>query len=527
MILVWLLIILIAGGLLAWPAGARSRRLPPRIALTALVVDLVLILQFWFTHRPKSGIETGTWLMDFQVSWIPSFGIDFYLAMDGLSMLLLALTFLLGIAGVLVSWTEIRERTGFYYFNLLWILAGITGVFLAMDLFLFYFFWELMLIPMVFLIGIWGHERRRYAAYKFFLFTQASGLLMFLGILALYFIHGEQSGQYTFNYQELLGTEVSPAAALWLLGSFLIAFLVKLPAIPLHSWLPDAHTEAPTAGSVILAGLLLKTGAYGMLRFAVPLFPEAARKLGPFMMVIGVAGILYGAKLAFAQTDLKRLVAYSSISHMGFVLLGIFAFNVLAYQGVVMQLLAHGISTGALFILAGAIQERIHTRELDEMGGLWERAPAMGSVTLIFVMASLGLPGLGNFVAEFLILLGTWQTDKLPAAVAALGLVASAIYALRIMQRVFYGAPASPGKLISDLNGREWMSMGAMLLLIFWLGLYPQPFLESAEDSLQRILIEVAEGVEESTSQRQPSPEEQKLYRDLTLSGKDFKTNAE
>jgi NADH-quinone oxidoreductase subunit M len=289
--------------------------------------------------------------------------------MDGLSLLLVLLTVLLGLMAVVASWSEIRERVGFFHFNLLWVLAGIVGVFLALDLFLFYVFWEMMLVPMYFLIGIWGHESRIYAAIKFFIFTQASSLLMLLAIVTLFFLHHQQFGVYTFDYIALLGTPLGPGMAMWLMLGFFVAFAVKLPVVPFHTWLPDAHTEAPTAGSVILAGLLLKTGAYGLLRFVVPLFPEAARAFAPAAMVLGVIGILYGAVLAFAQTDLKRLVAYTSISHLGFVVLGIFAWNEWALQGAVMQMICHGLSTGALFILVGALQERLQTRDMGRMGG--------------------------------------------------------------------------------------------------------------------------------------------------------------
>ena len=352
-------------------------------------------------------------LTEFSGNWIPFFGIQLHLALDGLSLLLLILTYFIGILAILISWREITYKTGFFHFNILWILAGITGVFLSMDLFLFYFFWEVMLIPMYFLIGIWGHENRIYASYKFFIFTQASGLLMFIAIIALYLIHGHNTGLYTFDYQELIGTDMTPRAEMLIMGGFLAAFLVKLPVVPFHSWLPDAHTEAPTAGSLILASLMLKTGAYGLLRFVVPLFPHASEAFAPAGMILGVAGILYGAVLAFAQTDLKRLVAYTSVNHMGFIVLGVFAFNEMAYQGVVMQMIAHGISTGALFIISGQLYERLHTRDLRKMGGLWEQVPAMGAIGLVFVMASLGLPGLGNFIAEFLTLTGVFRVNVL------------------------------------------------------------------------------------------------------------------
>jgi len=421
------------------------------------------------------------------MSWIPAFGIGFHLALDGLSLLLLVLTYLIGILAVLISWREISYRTGFFHFNILWILAGITGVFLSMDLFLFYFFWEVMLIPMYFLIGIWGHENRIYASYKFFIFTQASGLLMFIAIIALYIIHGHNTGLYTFDYQELIGTSMTSGAELLIMGGFLAAFLVKLPVVPFHSWLPDAHTEAPTAGSLILASLMLKTGAYGLLRFVVPLFPHAAEAFAPAGMILGVAGILYGAILAFAQTDLKRLVAYTSVNHMGFIVLGVFAFNEMAYQGVVMQMIAHGISTGALFIISGQLYERLHTRDLRKMGGLWEQVPVMGAIGLVFVMASLGLPGLGNFVAEFLTLTGVFKVNVLYAVLASIGLVIATMYSIRIMQRVFYGKRMAD-KPMKDLSFRESFALGTMVIVIVYLGFFPQAVINTAKPAILNTL---------------------------------------
>jgi NADH-quinone oxidoreductase subunit M len=390
------------------------------------------------------------------------------------------LTCFLGLIAVASSWSEIQEHVGFFHFNILWVLAGVMGVFLALDLCLFYFFWEMMLIPMSFLIGIWGHENRAYAAIKFFIFTQGSGLLMLVAIVALFAIHHQHTGVYTFNYTRLLGTPLSASAAMWLMLGFFVAFAVKLPVVPLHTWLPDAHTQAPTAGSVILAGLLLKTGAYGLLRFVVPLFPEAAQTFAPVAMALGVIGILYGAIVAFAQTDIKRLVAYTSISHLGFVLLGIFAWNTLALQGAVMQMICHGLSTGALFILAGALQHRLHTRDMRRMGGLWSSLPRMGGIGVFLAMASLGLPGLGNFVAEMLILVGSFQVQAIVAIVATIGLLTATVYALSMVQRTFYGPAPAVERRLPDFSGREMAIMGIMIVSLVVLGLYPQPILDTA-----------------------------------------------
>jgi NADH-quinone oxidoreductase subunit M len=487
MILAWLIIIPSVGGLLAWFVSRWHARWPRWMALLALTINLIVELILWIQHFGQVTLgNAGPWLMALERPWIPQFGISFHLALDGLSLVLVLLTTFLGIMAVVASWTEIEERVGFFHFNLLWVLAGITGVFLALDLFLFYFFWEMMLVPMYFLIALWGHENRVYAAVKFFLFTQLSGLLMLVAIVGLYFLHGQSTGSYTFDYMQLLGTALPASTAMWLMLGFLIAFAVKLPVVPVHTWLPDAHTEAPTAGSVILAGLLLKTGAYGLLRFVVPLFPEAALAFAPVALVLAVIAILYGALLAFAQTDLKRLVAYTSISHMGFVLLGVFAWNELALQGVVMQIVCHGISTGALFIVVGALQERIHTRDLRRMGGLWSVVPRLGGVALLFALASLGLPGLGNFVGEFLVLIGTYRVHTPITILAALGLITATVYALWMIQRTFHG-PNEAGWQPPDVSAREMAMMAAMIAAIVWLGLYPQPVLDTAAPSLTRL----------------------------------------
>ena len=487
MTLVWLIVIPLVAGVLAWLAERWSPRLPRWISLAAVSFGLLLTLAPWIQER--STVTAGTtplWLAEFDSSWVPHFGIHFHLGVDGLSLLMLMLTFFLGIMSVLCSWTEIRDQIGFFHFNLMWMLAGITGVFLALDLFLFYFAWELMLIPMYFLIAIWGHERKIYAAIKFLIFTQLSGLLMLIAILALYFVHYHTTGVYSFQYADLLGTEMSPRAESWIMLGFIIAFAVKLPVVPLHSWLPDAHSEASTAGSVILAGLLLKTGAYGLLRFVVPLFPNASQEFTPAALALAVVGIIYGAVMAFAQTDLKRLVAYTSVSHMGFVLLGIFSWNSFGLQGAVMTMICHGLSTGALFMLVGALQERAHTRDMERMGGLWATVPRLSGAALFFALASMGLPGLGDFVGEFLVLLGSYQISVGITVFAALGILASTLYALRMVQRAFHGENIHRWQL-PDLSPREALIIAPMIVALLLLGLYPQPVLNTFEPAMQNL----------------------------------------
>ncbi len=469
-----LIAILLAAGVLAAVAARWSATLARWICLLALAADSALAL--WLATLRGPGFFAR-----FDASWIPAAGARIEFAMDGLSLPLILLTLFLGFAALLASWHEIQNSVGFFHLNLMWILAGIIGVFLALDLLLFYFFWELMLIPMFFLIIMWGHEDRVYAGIKFFLFTQLSGLLMLVAILALYFVHHQHTGVYTFDYFQLLGEPIGPAAMLIMLG-FFATFGVKLPMVPLHTWLPDAHTEAPTAGSVILAGLLLKTGAYGMLRFILPLFPQQARAFAPIAMALGVVGILYGALLAFGQTDLKRLVAYTSVSHLGFVLLGIFSMTSWGFQGAILTMLCHGVSTGALFILVGALQERMHTRELDRMGGLWDTIPRFSGAALFFALASLGLPGMGDFVGEFLVLLGTYPVSVPLAVLASIGVLFATLYALRMVQRAFHG-PNTHRLSLPDLSLREGLVAAAMMIALLWLGLYPQPVVDTYSQS--------------------------------------------
>lgn len=498
MILVWLIIIPLIGGIAAGFAGGRNPMLARWISVAALALDGAIALNLAGQHF--SSLEAASasgWLVEFRTGWIPQFGVGIHFAIDGLSVLMVLLTIFLGLIGVGASWSEIQERVGFFHFNFLWIISGVIGVFLTLDLFLFFFFWEVMLIPMYFLIGIWGHENRQYAAVKFFIFTQASGLLMLLSILGLAFVHQAATGTLTFDYSELLGSNIGGRTGFWLMLGFFIAFTVKLPAFPFHSWLPDAHTEAPTAGSIILAGILLKTGAYGLLRFVIPLFPEASHAFAGTAMTLGVIGIIYAAIMAFAQSDLKRLVAYTSVSHMGFVLLGVYSFNEYALQGVVMQMITHGFSSGAQFMLVGALYERIHTRDLGKMGGLWETVPRFGVASLFFAMASLGLPGLGNFIAEFLVLTGAFQASIPLTAIACVGLIGATVYSLWLMRGAFYG-PNSRSWSIADLKPRELALVGAFALGLIWLGVYPQPVLDAVAptlDSIGKSASQVAEAL--------------------------------
>jgi NADH-quinone oxidoreductase subunit M len=487
MILLWLIIILLVGGLCAWILGRTNPVWARWLALAALAIDLALSLGLWLQQPGAVTFsERPSWLVEVQRPWMPQFGMSIHLALDGLSLFLVILTCFLGLLAVAASWSEVQERVGLFHANVLWVLAGVMGVFLALDLLLFYVFWEVMLVPMYFLISLWGHENRVYAAIKFFIFTQASSLLMLVAMLALVFLHHRHTGVYTFDYMQLLGTPMAASTAMWLMLGFVIAFVVKLPAVPVHTWLPDAHTEAPTAGSVLLAGLLLKTGAYGLFRFVLPLFPAAAQAFAPVAMGLGVLGILYGAILAFAQTDVKRLVAYTSVSHMGFVLLGVFTWNPWALQGAVLEMLCHGLSTGGLFILAGALQERLHTRDLEHMGGLWSTVPRLGGVGMVLAMASLGLPGLGNFVAEFLVLLGAFQVSPVLTIVASIGLVLAAVYALRFIQRTFHG-PNTRGWHLPDLTLRDMAIMAVLIASLVWLGLFPQPVLNTADPVLRHL----------------------------------------
>jgi NADH-quinone oxidoreductase subunit M len=437
--------------------------------LVTFVISLVVLYRF----EPQAGLQ-----MEIRLPWIQfaGFNISYHLGVDGLSILLLMLTTFLTPIAILSTWTSVEERVKEFMLFFLLLEVAMVGVFLALDLFLFFIFWEFTLVPMYFLIGIWGGANRMYAAIKFFLYTMAGSILMLLAIIWL----GINGG--TFSVPELVAQGNIPSnTQTWLFLAFAAAFAIKVPMWPLHSWLPDAHVEAPTAGSVILAGVLLKMGTYGFIRFNIPLFPEASIRFAPWIALLAVIGIIYGAAVSYAQRDAKKLVAYSSVSHLGFVMLGLFALNSQGIQGGILQMINHGLSTGALFLAVGMIYERRHTRDMDAFGGLWKVMPVYAVLTLIITLSSMGLPGLNGFVGEFVILLGAFGSDAIGspwfAGIAAVGVIMAAVYLLFMFQKLFLGpVDKEENRVLSDINWREILTLAPMLVFIFWIGLYPRPF---------------------------------------------------
>ncbi len=459
--------------------------------LSLLVTSAELTISLLLYRLRWQGIFFGRALLKLDYPWIARFGIHYALMLDGISLLLVTLTALLFALSVLVSWRQVNERVSLFHAMLLFLETGIMGVFLSADLFLFYVFWEAMLIPMFFLIGVFGHGRRVYSAVKFFVFTITGSLLMLLSIIGIYIIHGRQTGVYSFMLRDLAHTPVSPGLSAVLFLGFLLGFAVKVPLFPLHTWLPDAHTDAPTAGSVILAGLLLKTGAYGLLRVAFPLFPRAAAAFLPLIFTISVIGIFYAAWIAFAQKDMKRLIAYSSVSHLAYVVLGIAVWNDVSIAGSVLQMVNHGITTGALFIMVGMMDERMHTRDISAYGGLWSKAPAMSAFFLFFILSSLGLPGLNNFAGEFLILTGLFRAHPWLCAAGFLGMVTTLIYLLALAQKVLFGPPREYHGF-TDLSGRELAILIPLAVLVVFIGVYPSALLRILDTPVRHMVDAVS-----------------------------------
>jgi NADH-quinone oxidoreductase subunit M len=479
----------LAGALLIVLVSKQNENAIRWIANVTAFVGFVISIPLWFWFNPQGS--------DFQFversPWIPSIGAEYFLGIDGLATLLILLTTMMGFIAVLSSWTAITERVKEYYIFLLVLQTGMLGAFMSLDFLLFFLFWEVMLVPMYFLIGIWGSANRLYSAIKFFLYTLVGSVVMLLGILALYFYNHSVTGAYTFDVTQFQKLSVPFNLQWWVFLAFFLGFAIKVPMFPFHTWLPDAHTDAPTAGSVILAAILLKMGTYGFLRFSLPILPDASRHFVPMMVVLSIIGIVYGALVALAQKDWKRLVAYSSVSHMAMVMLGMFALNPVGITGSIFQQLNHGISTGALFLIVGIVYERRHTREISEYGGLSKVMPVYAAIFLVMTMSSIGLPALNGFIGELLILQGVFVANKVWAAFAASGVVLGAAYMLYLYQRTMFGKVENPkNEHLLDLSNREFATFAPLLVLAVWMGLYPAPFLRRIETSVQRIVMRVS-----------------------------------
>ena len=478
----------------------RKRHKGLKIAtLIISVVEFLVSLPLWFDFNS----QTAAMQFVERREWMPTYGISYYVGIDGFSLLLIMLTTFLTPLCVLATWDDIQHRVKEFMVCLLALMSGMIGVFVSLDLFLFYVFWEVMLIPMYLLIGVWGNPARRvYAAIKFFLFTMFGSLLMLVAILVLYFHYGKTTGTYTFDLLKLYSVSIPFNMQFWMFLAFGLAFAIKVPMFPFHTWLPDAHTEAPTVGSVILAAVLLKMGTYGFLRFNMPLFAEAAHYFVPLFSILAVIGIVYGALVSMVQKDLKRLIAFSSVSHLGFVMLGLFTFTMPGVQGGIIQMINHGLSTGALFLIVGTIYERRHTRMISEFGGLCTPMPVFAIIFMIVTLSSIGLPGLNGFVGEFLILLGTFQVNKVYAVIAATGVIFAACYMLWMFQRVIFGQVTNDkNKDLKDLSWREIAIFAPLILFIVWIGVYPSTFLDKTKASTENFLALMAKAKSTQVSQ--------------------------
>jgi NADH-quinone oxidoreductase subunit M len=483
--LVGAILVLLAGG-----GGDRHDRAPAvrTLALAVSLATFLATLLLWWRFDPASA--------DYQFverhAWIPAFGIQYLVGVDGISLLLVVLTAFLTPLALLSSWDSVHKNVKMFSFFVLALETSMLGVFVSIDLFLFYVFWDFVLIPMYFLIGIWGYDRRIYAAVKFILYTMAGSVLMLIAIIGLAYTHAAATGTLSFNLLDLYSVHLSWPMEMWFFLAFALAFLIKVPVFPFHTWLPDAHVEAPTAGSIILAGVMLKMGTYGLLRFAFPLFPSAAMYFAPWLAILAVIGIIYGALVAMVQPDLKKLVAYSSVSHLGFVVLGLCAMNIQGAQGAVYQMLNHGVSTGGLFMIVGMLSDRRHTRLISEFGGLKAVMPRFVAAFLLITLASIALPGMNGFVGEFLILLGAFLWNAKLAAVATIGVILSAVYMLWMFQRVNYGEITNPkNRSLPDLTAREWTMMVPTVAMCIVMGVFPGVFLRPIEPSVKKTIERV------------------------------------
>ena len=456
------------------------------VTLGLSLLEFLFSLPVWFRFNS----QTAAMQFVERYDWFPSYGITYYVGVDGFSLLLILLTTLLTPICVLATWTDIERRVKEFMICLLALMSGMLGVFVALDLFLFYVFWEVMLIPMYLLIGVWGNPARRiYAAVKFFLFTMFGSLLMLVAILVLYFHYGQTTGTYTFDLLKMYGLAIPFHMQFWMFLAFGLAFAIKVPMFPFHTWLPDAHTEAPTVGSVILAAVLLKMGTYGFLRFNMPLFPQAALYFVPLFSILALIGIVYGALVSMMQKDLKRLIAFSSVSHLGFVMLGLFTFTMPGVQGGIIQMINHGLSTGALFLIVGMIYERRHTRMIADFGGLSTPMPIFAAIFMVVSLSSIGLPGLNGFVGEFLILLGAFKTNIVYSTIAATGVIFAACYMLWMFQRVMFGKVENEkNRTLKDLSPREIAIFAPLILFIVWIGVYPNTFLEKTKATTENFI---------------------------------------